>query len=294
MPINAIDLDGLEYLVVIHGPYETTKFLEYLNSNDVISQRAMLYYALHNNFKDDGKWVNQQTFMEDQKPPNNRAVEVHKNQNFKGVLVIMAKYNDNKDIIFNEKGYYFPPADGLFEDKFYPIDTKLFDEGFYKDEKGNDIDFFGIGSDINFSVLGKVAYQRGRLYTYTKGLGFRKFKMNIKSTRELLRMEGGTIGAIGSYHSESVDEQVNYGSHQIFTQRYSGEGSSFSNGLWNIKIGSLFGVGAKLPKNLTPSRQLFQPSSTMDLTPYEIDQSRFGNVQLVDWEAFLNKSSKTE
>ena len=213
-PIDGVDLEGLEWVLVIQSPNISSTFHEAVRTKDIIEQRRLTYWALNNVFPD--AFAVEMLYRGGESVRSNQAAYLIYDENaLPGVTVYTTTRNRNvetnrtESITFDASQTYFPANkdvetlfDGAFEDRYYPVDTRLYDSDF--DANGGnyygDKDFIGVSYSSTFIFGGGGG--TGLTVGFLRGYGYQEFSEQVAgggySTDFLfskVKLEGDYIGS---------------------------------------------------------------------------------------------------
>ncbi len=235
-PINGIDLEGGEWLLMIFSPDLSEAFIKAADAGDVYEQRRITYYALNREFKNEielpNDWAQKQTFMSDDKSPNNKAAILVYDPSIEGVLVKTFHETKDRRIVQDNASYLFYTSN----EKFMPVDIR--GEDYYQ---GND--FIAVGIQADMSIAGKPTFRQnktgaGILGGYMRGFGFIQLKIDVHA---MSVYEAGLSSLVmsGKFHNSDIEAYANteYNALQTLSGYYKSEdGGSTKNLFWNISF----------------------------------------------------------
>ena len=187
-PINGIDLDGLEWVLQIHSPDHSEKFLRARQAGDIYRLKQLTYYSLNRSFPDDYL----HGIMAGENFEGNKASTVIFDEKAAPGLTVkltggIYKSGELYSAALITQPIHYPIEKGFYYDMNWPVDiraTKAWEKLYgkeYVDGKGNDVDLllysFGFEAYMKNKSAGSQFYH-GRL----KGFGPITLNMSLYNT----------------------------------------------------------------------------------------------------------------
>lgn len=260
-PINGIDLDGLEWVLKIYSPENSTKFLEATNSDDIYRQREITYYSLQRDFPDN--YAPKVTIGE----VSPKAAELFYDESARRGLTVTTYsgvYDKQGELVRAypnaQKQFYDPDDQAVNYDHSWPVDiraTSAWEERFGKEyvgPDGEDVDLklFSFGVELYGPNNSKgTQIFSGRL----KGFGPVSLTVGTVASNGLgldINIMGGYFGKFNGSGEAPLLNAIN-GLNGTFDFNSNG----FSSENWTIFGGSV-GAPIPLPKMFEGAQKLFE------------------------------------
>ena len=224
-PINGIDLDGLEWTLVINSPEISAKLKDAIKNGNIIEQRRLTYWAINNNFPD--KWSAEKAVSHAHKLYNDAGRLTYNPYDESGITVYLKSYLDNEGNYTTdaEKAESIDVSDEIhFEsqnsltgnyDWLFPVDVALWNNDNMEVPDGSkrygDYDAQGYFGE---SLL--VGNGKGMLAARIRGYG--EFNYNVKGLKGSIDFISAGV-LTGKYTGDGATPHNQFGKFSSFIGR---------------------------------------------------------------------------